>query len=161
MKRISAFAFVLLACLATAALAAPKPAPDFKLKGLDGKPVALSQYRGKVVLLDFWATWCPPCRAEIPGFVDLQKRYGKQGLQVIGLSLDQGDPADVATFVKNNKINYPVAIADQKVSRSYGGIVGIPTTFLIDRHGRIAQKYIGYHDRRAFEKDFKPLLKQK
>ncbi len=133
-------------------------APDFTLLGLDGGTVRLSDYRGRVVIVDFWATWCPPCREEIPHFVNLQQQYGERGLTVIGISVDQGGPEAVEAFAREHGINYPIVMADNDVDRAYGGIRGIPTTFVIDRQGRIVKKYIGYQDRRVFEQDIQALL---
>jgi len=118
------------------------PAPGFSLQDLDGKTLDLANYRGKVVLLDFWATWCAPCREEIPHFVEMQDKYGKQGLQVIGISMDDG-PKPVREFYHELKMNYPVALGTEKVAESYGGVLGLPVTFLIDRNGRMAAKYTG------------------
>jgi peroxiredoxin len=159
-KRVLA-AIVLLVAITTATPAAPLKAPDFNLTGIDGKSVTLSRLKGNVVLLDFWATWCPPCREEIPGFVELHKRYGKQGLVVIGLSLDQGSRNEVAEFAKRMKINYPVALATEEVVRSYGGVHAIPTTFLISRRGEIVKRYVGYQKREVFETDINTALKEK
>lgn len=144
----------------------PVPAAAFKLTDIKGKEVSLAKYKGKVIILDFWATWCPPCRAEIPDFVALQKQYGKKGLVVIGLSLDRdSEKSDAKTvvsdFCKKNKINYPVAIVDKTVADSYGGIQYIPTTFIINRAGMIVQKYVGGQKREVFENDIKPLLAEK
>ena len=128
--------------MATAALAegdisnALKLAPDWKLKNLEGKTVELSEFRGKVVILDFWATWCIPCRVEIPRFVELQKQYADKGPVVIGVSLDEQGPEVVKKFVKQFGVNYPVVIGNEKIADAYG-IEGLPTTFVIDRHGRI------------------------
>ena len=156
-----AFVVLAVAAISAAALAKSSRAPDFRLPGVNGRPVSLSQYRGKVVLLDFWATWCGPCRSEIPSFVALQKKYRKQGLVVIGLSIDQGGSRVVADFARRNKVNYPVAIADDAVRQAYGGISAIPTTFLINRRGEIAKRYVGAMPRQAFEGDIKPLLSRK
>jgi peroxiredoxin len=120
-KRVLA-AIVLLVAVSIGSPAALPKAPDFNLTGIDGKPVTLSRFKGKVVLLDFWATWCPRYREEIPGLVELQKRYGKQGFVVIGLSLDQGNRNEVAEFARRMKINYPVALATEGVVRKYGGV---------------------------------------
>ena len=135
-------------------------AADFTLQGLAGQPLDLASYRGKVVLLDFWATWCTPCRAEIPQFVDYQKQYGPQGLQVIGISMDD-DPKPVREFYQQFKMNYPVAIGTVKVAESYGGILGLPVTFLIGRDGRIAAKYVGAADMQTLQKKVESLLQGK
>jgi cytochrome c biogenesis protein CcmG/thiol:disulfide interchange protein DsbE len=143
--------------LATTGLRA-EPAPQFNLQDTSGKPVKLSDYKGKVVILDFWATWCPPCRAEIPNFVDLQKQYGKQGLAVIGVSLDQGDVADVVGFAKAQGINYPILMGNQDVAAAYGGIEAIPATFVIDQSGNVVGRHVGFTDKSEFEAEVKKLL---
>ncbi len=133
-------------------------APEFALTSLDGETVKLSDYQGRVVIVDFWATWCPPCREEIPHFVELQQRYGDRGLTVIGISVDQGGPQVVRSFAQEQGINYPLVMADARVAGDYGGIRGIPTTFVIDRQGRIVKKYVGYQDKSVFERDIEALL---
>jgi len=134
-------------------------APDFALKSAtNGKTLKLSDYKGKVRIVDFWATWCPPCRGEIPHFVDLQKKYAKQGLQVIGICVDQDGPSVVSKFMADNHINYPVAMADDAITGAYGGIRGIPTTFVVDRDGNIVKKYVGSTDEATFESDIKALF---
>lgn len=138
---------------------AGKPAPAWELKDVDGKPVKSADFKGKVVVLDFWATWCPPCRAEIPSFVALQKQYGQDGLQVVGVSLDEKGPAVVKPFMKKMGINYPVVMGTPAVTDAYGGIEGIPTTFIIDREGRIVSRHTGLESKATFEKEIKPLLK--
>ncbi len=132
-------------------------APDFRLTDLNGRPLELASYKGKVVLLDFWATWCPPCRMELPNFVELSHTYKSKGFEAIGLSVGE-DPKTVKDFLASNGIDYTVAITNGKVEQAYGGIRGIPTTFLIDKKGRIAQKYVGYHDKQTFDKEIKKLL---
>ncbi len=132
-------------------------APDFSLTALNGQPLALAGYKGKVVLLNFWATWCGPCEKEIPEFIALQDRYGQQGLQVIGLSMDDG-PKPVTDFYQRFKMNYPVAMADSQVAQQYGGIYGLPVNFLIGRDGRIAAKYAGATDLEKLEEQIKAQL---
>ncbi|MDQ2659629.1 MAG: TlpA family protein disulfide reductase [Verrucomicrobiota bacterium] len=133
-------------------------APDWQLKDLEGKSVKLSDFKGKVVVLNFWATWCPPCRREIPDFVALQKQYADKGLVVIGVSMDEGGAAVVKPFVKKIGINYPVVLGDQKTAAAYGGIRVVPTTFVIDKHGKVAAQHEGGADRTTFEAEIKPLL---
>jgi peroxiredoxin len=136
----------------------PAIAPSWELHNVDGQTVRFADFKGKVVILDFWATWCPPCRAEIPGLIDLQKQYGKQGLAVIGISVDQDGASVVKAFAQKFGMNYPVLLADPKVVQSYGGIEAIPTTFIIDRQGRIVKEHVGFTDKEDFEKEIKPLL---
>jgi len=136
------------------------PAPEFSLTDLDGKPLRLADYQGKVVLLDFWATWCVPCRAEIPHFVDFQNQYREQGLQVVGISMDD-DAKPVREFYQQFKMNYPVALGTDKVAAAYGGILGLPITFLIGRDGRIAAKYVGETQMPVVEAEVKALLQAK
>lgn len=153
-----------LICLETAsalvqeASTARKPAPDWQLNEPNGKTVKFSDFRGKVVILDFWATWCAPCRVEIPNFVDLQKQYGDKGLRVVGVSLDEQGPEVVKKFVRQFGVTYPIVMGNQKVAEAYGGIDAIPTTFVIDRHGRIVNQHMGYDDKEAFEKEIQSLL---
>jgi thiol-disulfide isomerase/thioredoxin len=135
------------------------PAPVWKLKDVEGNLVSSEQFKGKVVVVDFWATWCPPCRAEIPGYVKLQEKYGKDGLVVVGISLDQQGPGIVKEFMAKNKMNYPVVMGDEAVAQSFGGIEAIPTTFIIDRAGNIRDKKIGGEEAAVFEKRLLGLLK--
>ncbi|MDP8214240.1 MAG: TlpA disulfide reductase family protein [Candidatus Euphemobacter frigidus] len=134
-------------------------APDFDLQKFGGGRVRLSDYRGKVIILDFWATRCPPCLVEIPDFVDLYRKYSGRGLMILGLSLDRNPGQVLRPFVKKYNINYPILLFDGRVDRTYGGIFGIPTTFIIDRKGNIYRKYIGYRPKNIFEADIKALLK--
>lgn len=141
-------------------LAAPAEhalAPDFSLPNLSGGELNLSTYRGRVVLLDFWATWCVPCREEIPHFVDLQNQYRDQGLQIIGVSMDDSpDPALV--FYKTLKMNYPVVMGNAKIGELYGGVLGLPIAFVIGRDGRIYAKHVGATSMPVIEKEILPLL---
>ena len=118
-------------------------APDFTLATVDGRIITVSQLRGKVVLLDFWATWCGPCRLAIPHLNDLYRAYRERGLEIIGLSLDKGSPGRVRRFAVNMGIKYPIIMADDDVVKNYG-ISPIPTTYLIDREGYISNKWVGF-----------------
>jgi peroxiredoxin len=140
--------------------AVDSPAPEFSLQDLDGKPLALANYQGKVVLLNFWATWCTPCRGEIPQFVEFQNTLGSQGLQLIGISMDD-DAKPVHEFYQQFKMNYPVAIGNANLAESYGGVLGLPVTFLIGRDGRIAAKYVGATDLTALQQKIQSLLQAK
>ncbi len=133
-------------------------APDWQLSDVDGKPVKLSDFKGKVVILDFWATWCPPCRAEIPGFVAIQKKYADKGFTVIGVSLDKEGPSVVKPFMRQLGMNYPVVMGTAKIVGDYGGITAIPTTFVIDRQGNVITAYQGFTDQATFESVIGPLL---
>lgn len=133
--------------------------PDFTLKrATDGKAVSSDEFKGKVRIIDFWATWCPPCRREIPDFIALQKQYGPKGLVVIGIAMDKQGASVVAPFVKENGMTYPVLIADDQVGAAYGNIMSYPTTFLVDRDGNVVKRYIGFTEKATFEKDLKALL---
>ncbi len=136
-----------------------KPAPPWELTDVFGRKVKLSDFHGRVVVLDFWATWCGPCRKEIPDFIDLQQRLGTQGLTIIGASVDEGGVAVVKPFVQKNKMNYPVVLGADKITGDYGGIEGIPTTFIIDRRGKIVAKHVGLTEKADFEKEIMALLK--
>jgi peroxiredoxin len=133
-------------------------APDFTLPTVDGKQLKLSDYKGKVVIIDFWATWCPPCRKGIPDLIDLKKKYGARGFEVIGISLDTETKGQVPGFVKTNSMNYPVVYGDQNVTRLYGGIEAIPTSFVIDKQGKIIATYQGLVPAVTLENHLKKLL---
>jgi peroxiredoxin len=137
----------------------PRKAPDWTLKDVDGNPVSLSQFRGKVVVLDFWATWCPPCRTEIPGYIALQRKYGVDGLVVIGVSVDTDGPGPVKKFIKEMGINYTIVMADDTIQDKYGPLQGYPTTFIIDRDGLIRGSKLGRKPAALFEKDVLAVLK--
>ena len=133
-------------------------APDFTLRDLDGQPFRLSDTKGKVVILDFWATRCPPCRRELPSFESLYREYKDRGLVIVGISLDRGAVSAVKLFVETNGISYPILIGDQGITGLYGGIRYIPTTFMIDREGRVREKFVGYRSKEVFESAIKELL---
>jgi thiol-disulfide isomerase/thioredoxin len=135
----------------------PDPAPDFKLTTLEGKPLSLAEYKSKVVLLNFWATWCGPCRLEIPDLVELQIKY-KDQLQIIGLVVDEEDQDAIKSFAEKFGINYPVAIATDAVRTEYGGIPALPTSFLLDAEGRVVQKHEGLRDPVLYEVEIRSLL---
>jgi thiol-disulfide isomerase/thioredoxin len=134
-----------------------REAPDFTLPLVDGGQLRLSSYRGKVVLLDFWATWCVPCREATPHFVELQRKYGDRGLQIIGISMDDS-PDPVRTYYQQFRMNYPVVMGTADVGAAYGGVLGLPITFLVDREGRIYARHIGATDVAVFENQITRLL---
>jgi cytochrome c biogenesis protein CcmG, thiol:disulfide interchange protein DsbE len=119
-----------------------KPAPQFVRTDLNGQRIDLSSYRGRVVLLTFWATWCAPCQIEMPRFVEWQTRYGPAGLQVIGISMDD-DSGPVMALTRKRHVNYPIIMGDERLGAAFGGILGLPVTFLIDREGKIAARLKG------------------
>jgi thiol-disulfide isomerase/thioredoxin len=132
-------------------------APPISLMDIEGKKLDLADYKGKVVVLDFWATWCGPCRIEIPGLIEMQDKYAKQGFSVIGISFDD-EAEPVVQFYKELKMNYPVAVGTQRIGELYGGVLGLPTTFLIGRDGRMYAKHIGATDISVIEDEVRQLL---
>ena len=135
----------------------PDPAPDLKAKDLDGKELSLDAYKGKVVLLNFWATWCGPCRAEIPSLIRMQEAY-KDRLQIIGMDVDDEDEEKLRAFVKNQGINYPVAMTSDAVRLAYGGIAALPTVFVINRDSKVVQKHVGLFNPALYEIEARALL---
>lgn len=133
-------------------------APDFTLPDLKGRPVQLAKLRGKVVAINFWATWCGPCRVEMPSLAKVYDKYREKGLEIVGISLDQGGAQVVQDFVHKHGIKFPVVLDTAHVAQRYGGVTGIPTTFIIDRQGRIANKQIGLVDEAWLEKAITALL---
>jgi thiol-disulfide isomerase/thioredoxin len=134
-------------------------APDFALKTLDGKTLRLSDLKGKAVLLNFWATWCSPCKIEMPWFVDLQKQYGPEGLQIVGVAL-QSDPPDIKKFTEQIGVNYPILLGTDDVGNLYGGIQGLPTTFYVGRDGKLVTRYFGLVSHKEIEQSIQAALKQ-
>lgn len=142
----------------SAALPVLAKAPDFRLTTLDGQEVTAAGLRGKVVVVDFWATWCGPCIAEIPGYIALQKKYGPQGLVIIGISVDRKGPEHVKAFAAKNGMTYLVAMGDDALAESFGGFDAIPTTFLIDRDGNIRHQKTGSMEHAAYEEIVRRVL---
>ena len=133
-------------------------APTWKLKDLDGHEVGFEQFKGKVVVVDFWATWCGPCISEIPGYIELQKKYGAEGLVIIGVSLDTKSPKYVKKFAQDHAMNYTLVMGNEGTMDAFGGFDVIPTTFLINRAGRIVHKKSGAMPHEEYEKLVKQAL---
>jgi peroxiredoxin len=133
-------------------------APDFSLASLQGPTLKLSDYRGKAVLLNFWATWCEPCKIEMPWFVDLQKKYGPQGLQVLGVAMDDTSPKEIAEFAQKMGVNYPIVIGKEAVGDQYGGIPYLPSTFYVGRDGKIIDRVFGLVSRSEIEQNIQKAL---
>jgi peroxiredoxin len=157
---------LLAVCLSTAAGHAygadsllDKQAPEFVRTDLNGARIDLAGLRGKVVLLNFWATWCAPCQVEMPAFVAMQRQYGPQGLQIIGISMDD-DPMLARNLYVKLKLNYPVAMGDEKLGLLYGGVLGLPLTYLIDRRGKVRARFQGETSLKTIELQVKHLIPQ-
>ncbi len=142
----------------TSHLTTSSVAPDFTLESLDGKSVRLSDLRGKAVLLNFWATWCGPCKIEMPWFVDFQKQYGSEGLQIVGVAMDDASKADIAKFAQDMGVNYPILIGKESVGDQYGGVPALPESFVISRDGKIMDKIIGLRGKAEIEDSIKKAL---
>jgi peroxiredoxin len=137
-----------------------KVAPDFTLQSLDGKAVRLSDFRGKAVVLNFWATWCEPCKIEMPWFVDLQKKYASEGLQILGVAMDDASPQEIEKFAKQMEVNYPVMVGKDSVGDAYGGVQFLPATFYIGRDGKVIERVFGIKGRGEIEDAVKKALAQ-
>jgi cytochrome c biogenesis protein CcmG/thiol:disulfide interchange protein DsbE len=135
----------------------PQPAPPFLLRDLDGNMVSTAAWQGKVVLVNFWATWCPPCREEIPILIELMKKY-KDDLLVIGISVDDGSPAEVSEFAHSMGVNYPILMRSRELIAEYGGVPALPTTFLINKEGRVVQKHEGLFSPILYETEVRALM---
>jgi peroxiredoxin len=135
-----------------------KVAPDFSLKDAKGERLSLADYKGSVVLLNFWATWCAPCRTEIPWFVDFETQFQPRGFTVLGVSMDEGGWQVINPYVREHKINYPIVLANEEVNELYGGIEALPTTLLIGRDGKVAFIHNGLISRAEYEKEIRQLL---
>ncbi len=154
---IAVLTLVLLA-LPTCSEGRQDKAPNFTLKTHDGNVVDLSKLKGKVVVLNFWATWCGPCRQEIPGFIETYKSLHSKGVEIVGVSLDEGGWDAVQPYVSKTNIPYPIVIGDQSLSEAYGGIEAIPTTFIITKDGNIAGKHVGFMSKEQLEKQIKAVM---
>ena len=137
-----------------------KTAPDFTLQSLDGKSLRLSDFRGKAVVLNFWATWCEPCKIEMPWFVDLQKKYASEGLQILGVAMDDASPQEIGKFAKQMEVNYPVMVGKDSVGDAYGGVQFLPATFYIGRDGKVIERVFGIKGRGEIEDAVKKALAQ-
>lgn len=135
-----------------------KKAPDFELKDSTGKSVKLSDYKGKVVLLNFWATWCGPCKIEIPWFMEFEQQFKDRGFAVVGVSMDEDGWGAVKPYLEDHKVNYRVLLGNDALSDLYGGVESLPTTFLIDREGRVAALHVGLVGKDTYQNDIQNLL---
>lgn len=135
-----------------------KPAPDFTLRDANGTPTKLSDYRGKAVLLNFWATWCGPCAIEIPWFTRFQQEYKSKGLEIIGVSMDEDGWKVIKPFIAEHKINYRILLGDDSVGQLYGGVDSLPTTFIIGRDGKVAFVHVGLAGRNEYQSEIESVL---
>jgi peroxiredoxin len=159
---MAALALAFVACSQTSrpvrAASERKAAPDFTLKDSNGTSVKLSDYRGKVVLLNFWATWCGPCKIEIPWFVEFEQKFKDQGFAVLGVSMDEEGWDIVKPYITDRKVNYRVLMGNDAIAQVYGGVDSLPTTFLIDREGRIASTHIGLVSKSTYQNEILQLF---
>lgn len=158
-KTLTFFVLLLVFTAASSPASAASKMPEFSLNSAqDGTIVESSRYKGKILLINFFATWCPPCRMEIPELINLQTKYNKQDFTVLGFSVDQGGRKNVKKFLNKLNINYPVLMADDKTTDAFGGVAGIPFSFLIDRSGYIVKSYPGYIPPEVFQKDMEQII---
>ncbi len=157
-RRISLLLMLWLAGCGPGQLPTPREIPDVRLRTLAGQEVSLQAFRGQVLLVDFWATWCGPCEQSIPELMRLQARYEKNGFKIIGISLDVQGASVVAPFVKKHGVNYTILLGDDEAAGAFGGIIGLPTSFLIDRQGRIVERFVGVRDNATYENVIRTLL---
>lgn len=136
-----------------------QPAKDFSLSDLENNQVSLANFKDKIVVLNFWATWCSPCKKEIPDFVDLHKKYREKGVVVVGIALDEEGLTVVKPFIQEYKVNYPILLGNEQIAKDYGGIIGVPTSFILDGKGNVYKKYVGYRPVSEYESDIDALLK--
>ncbi len=149
-----------LGCMSASIVQAAVQVPDFALPAIqDQKMVDINKFRGQAVLINFWATWCGPCVQEIPSLISLQNEFGPQGLAVIGVSMDQNGESSVQKLIEKTGINYPVVMGDAKISRDFGGIFGIPASFLVDQSGAVRKRFNGWTSHDAFVEDIKQVLR--
>lgn len=149
--------FCLLFSISSAYAAAQMPSfslPD----AVSGSTVNSTKFTGKTLLVTFFATWCPPCMQEVPTLIELQQQFSKADFSVVGLSVDEGGPEIVAKLIQNRSINYPVLMADAATARNFGGVVGIPTSFLVNKEGNVVKKYPGYVPHTVLEQDIKKIM---
>lgn len=153
-----ALAYRALPPRAVGKVAVDAPAPAFSLRTLDGERISLERLEGRVVLVNFWATWCPPCRQEMPGFQAVYQDYRDRGFSVVGIAMDVGGREPVEAFVRDNRIGYPVAMADEDVQLAYGGVEALPQSFLVDRQGRVRRMVSGVFSEGTLRKAVDELL---
>ncbi len=138
-----------------------QPFPAFELPSSQGSVVSSDQFDGEVRLINFWATWCPPCRVEIPWFIEFKRQYEDLGFEVVGVTLDGENSEGIARFIRDLEINYPIVLSNEKILKEIGGIIGVPTTFILDRRGWVAMKHVGLASREQLLAKIEELLEEK